>query len=151
MTHIVRHPKKVKPYLIFFLTDHLVLKNQVKWRICGSDYRFAKKIMSFWMYHFWVCLISEATANAGSSIFAIYALLVTYPWLFREEFLLWSSWMFGGNDGGSCRWQLVTGEFVNKSRKSIFGSSQLPENSDTKWRRFWWVAWRWQQAFRSTR
>lgn len=59
--HIVRHPKKVEPSLILFLISSFAKKNQVKWRIYGPDYRFTKKTLKTWMYHFWAWLILEAT------------------------------------------------------------------------------------------
>lgn len=102
--HIVRNPKKVEPYLILIFTNHHV-KN-IKWSEEFVDQTIDLPIKQ------WIlgCAISEldlyqkqqtnTQANERSSIVTIYAILVTYPLPFGPEFLLWSSWMLGGNSGG---------------------------------------------------
>lgn len=76
--HIVRHPKKVEPSLILFLISSFAKKNQVKWRIYGPDYRFTKKTLKTWMYHFWAWLILEAT-NKHTSEWRIINLCYFHP------------------------------------------------------------------------
>ena len=121
--HIVRHPKKVEPYLILIFTKHHV-KN-IKWSEEFVDQTIDLPIKQ------WIlgCAIFEldlyqkqqthTQANERSSIFTIYAILVTYPLLFGPELLLWSSWMLGGNSGGLLGWQLAEGEFLSKSRELL--------------------------------
>lgn len=130
--HTVRNPKKVEPYLILIFTNHHI-KN-IKWSEEFVDQTIDLPIKQ------WIlgCAIFEldlyqkqqtnTQANERSSIFTIYAILVTYPLLFGPEFLLWSYGYWEEIVVAYLRGSWLKGNsWVSQESCWLF---QVPENSD---------------------